>query len=217
MRSLVIVGAQWGDEGKGKLTDCLAQEADLVVRFQGGNNAGHTVVVDGVAYKLHLIPSGILHSRTLSVMGNGMVIDPKVLLEEMETLVAGGRSVDNLRISSAAHLIMPYHRILDGMEEDLRGDKRLGTTRRGIGPAYRDKVGRAGIRLQELLHPEIFRERVRDNVAANNQVIVKLYGGEALDPEAIADEYLWMALPAPDYGHLSPGQSGLGSGASRSL
>ncbi len=193
MRSIVIVGAQWGDEGKGKLTDYLAMEADMVVRFQGGNNAGHTVVVDGVSHKLHLIPSGILHQGTISVMGNGMVIDPKVLLEEIETLAESGHSVDNLRISNAAHLVMPYHRLLDGLEEDRRGDQKIGTTRRGIGPAYRDKVGRAGIRLQELFHPDSFREHVRENVIANNEVITKIYGGSPLDPELIADEYLWMA------------------------
>lgn len=193
MSSLVVIGAQWGDEGKGKIVDYLAEKADMVVRYQGGNNAGHTVVVGGVEHKMHLIPSGILYPGKICVMGNGMVIDPKVLIEELDGLIAKGVSPAGLKISSIAHLIMPWHWVLDALEEEARGDKKIGTTKRGIGPAYKDKVARTGIRVQTLLDAEVFAENVRYALIEKNAIIEKIYGGAPLDAEAIIADYLGYA------------------------
>lgn len=175
MPALVLVGAQWGDEGKGKVTDYLAQEADLIVRYQGGANAGHTVVFDNEEFKLHLIPSGIFHPTKICVIGNGVVIDPESLIAELATLEKKGILVANLRISRAAHVIMPYHKLLDVCEENQRGEHKLGTTKRGIGPAYVDKVSRCGIRIGDLLEPEVFQEKLRQNLAAKNLIFEKIF------------------------------------------
>ncbi|HAR62395.1 MAG: adenylosuccinate synthase [Candidatus Margulisiibacteriota bacterium] len=157
----VLVGAQWGDEGKGKITDLLSSQVDMVVRYQGGNNAGHTVVVDGQVFKLHLIPSGILYPKTTCIIGNGVVIDPEVLLEEIEDLKKRDISVDNLKISSSAHVIIPYHRMLDKLQEDKRKEgKKIGTTCRGIGPAYSDKVSRTGVRVGDLFSKIILKDKI---------------------------------------------------------
>ncbi len=160
MSGLVLVGTQWGDEGKGKITDLLAKDASAIVRFQGGNNAGHTIVHDGEEYKFHLIPSGILHEDKYCVIGNGVVVDPRVLLEEIEGLHKAGISASNLRVSSNAHLIMPYHVLVDAAEELKLGKLSIGTTRRGIGPAYADKAYRIGIRVQDLLDEKILRKKI---------------------------------------------------------
>ena len=190
MSSLVLVGSQWGDEGKGKITDFLAEKADMVVRYQGGNNAGHTVVSDGVEYKLHLIPSGILYPGTTCIIGNGVVIDPKVLLQELDYLEERGISTDNLRISLRAHLIMPYHIRLDELEEESRGANKIGTTKRGIGPAYMDKAARIGIRLVDLLVPEEFAARLKQNLLEKNTILKKIYNDDGFDFDQVYQEYL---------------------------
>src|SRR5690348_6823747 len=160
MAGIVIVGAQWGDEGKGKVVDLLAEKADMVIRFQGGNNAGHTIVRDGKAWKFHLIPSGILYPGKLCAIGNGVVIDPRVLIDEVDGLKASGIDVSGLRISANAHLIMPYHLLLDHAGEALLGKLQIGTTRRGIGPCYADKAARLGIRVQDLLDEKILKQKI---------------------------------------------------------
>lgn len=185
-----IVGAQWGDEGKGKTIDILAAQSELVVRAQGGNNAGHTVIAKGKVYKLHLIPSGILYPETLCLIGNGVVIDPRVLISEIDKLQAEGISCDNLRIDPRAHVIMPYHIELDRLSEKARGGKELGTTRCGIGPCYMDKAERTGIRICDLIRPEVFREKATACTAAKNLVITRIYGGEPLDPQSFIEEYI---------------------------
>jgi len=185
----VVVGTQWGDEGKGKYIDMLARESDLVVRFSGGNNAGHTIVADGVKYALHLIPSGILHKGKTCIIGNGVVVDPAVLLKEMDGLTEKGISTDKLLISDRAHVIMPYHKLLDELQENQRGASSLGTTKRGIGPAYGDKIERCGIRMCDLIDPEQFAVKVRENLAVKNQIIEKVYGGKGFDAESIIEEY----------------------------
>ncbi len=174
MPGLVIVGTQWGDEGKGKITDLLAEEASAIVRFQGGNNAGHTIVRDGVEYKFHLIPSGILHEDKFCVIGNGVVVDPRVLLEEIEGLRRAGISTSKLRISANAHLIMPYHILLDTADELKLGKLSIGTTRRGIGPAYADKALRVGIRVQDLLDQKILRKKIMAALESKKQAIRSL-------------------------------------------
>ena len=163
MSNVVIVGVQWGDEGKGKFVDLLAQEIDYVVRFQGGNNAGHTVIVDGKKVALHLVPSGILHEGKTCLIGNGVVLDPVVFVEELDTLIGQGVDVspNRLKISSKTHLIMPYHKDLDGADEKSLGDHKIGTTKRGIGPCYQDKAARKGIRIQDLMDEKIFRLKTR--------------------------------------------------------
>jgi len=176
------VGAQWGDEGKGKVVDYLAARVDVVVRYQGGANAGHTVVVGEREYRLHLIPSGILRGKE-AVIGNGVVVDPAALLREMEELAEAGCDLSRLHVSDAAHVIFPYHLLLDEVEENWRGDRRLGTTRRGIGPAYQDKFSRTGIRMGDLLHPEYLRERLFARVSHVNAVLRGVYGGQEFDPE----------------------------------
>ena len=192
MSTVVVVGAQWGDEGKGKVTDFLAERADVVARYQGGDNAGHTISIGGRQYKLHLIPSGIFYSDKLCVIGNGMVINPKSLVREIDYLHANGFSTDNLRVSDRSHLIMPYHLLLDGLEEDRKGANRIGTTRKGIGPAYMDKAARSGIRVADLMDAAVFEKRLRDLVAEKN-ALLKLYGAEGLDADAILEEYLAYA------------------------
>lgn len=190
MSAVVLVGAQWGDEGKGKVTDFLAEKADVVVRYMGGNNAGHTVVVGDKTYKLHLIPSGILYPGTKCVIGNGVVIDPKVLIRELEYLKGEGIDTSNLKISERAHLIMPYHIAQDAMEEQLKGANKIGTTKSGIGPAYADKASRIGIRIIDLLDKEEFALRLKENIDRKNDLFQKVYGAEGFDYESILEEYL---------------------------
>ena len=168
---MVIVGAQWGDEGKGKVTDLLAERADLVVRFQGGNNAGHTIVREGEEFKLHLVPSGILHAGTTCAIGNGVVIDPKILTDEIEGLKRRGIATGNLRISANAHMIMPYHVFLDTAGEAKLGSLSIGTTRRGIGPCYADKSARLGIRVQDLLDEKILRKKIMAAMEPKRQLL----------------------------------------------
>lgn len=189
MSSVVLIGSQWGDEGKGKITDFLAEKADMVIRYQGGNNAGHTVVVGSEEYKLHLIPSGILYPGTTCVIGNGVVIDPRVLVSELDYLEQRGIATDNLKISLRAHLIMPYHIRLDELEEDRKGANKIGTTRRGIGPAYMDKAGRVGIRLVDLLDSEEFATRLKQNLDEKNKFFTKVYEVEGFDFDEIFNEY----------------------------
>lgn len=193
MAAVVLIGSQWGDEGKGKITDFLAEKANLVVRYQGGNNAGHTVVANGEEFKLHLIPSGILYSDKTCVIGNGVVIDPKVLLEELGNLEKRGIKTGKLLISSNAQVIMPYHWVLDGLEEEARGEHKIGTTKRGIGPAYMDKASRIGIRIIDLLDKDEFAEKLRRNLVEKNNLFVKVYGQEALKFEEIYETYLGYA------------------------
>ncbi|MBD5645923.1 adenylosuccinate synthase [Clostridium botulinum] len=195
MSAFIVLGAQWGDEGKGKMTDYLAENADVVVRFQGGNNAGHTVVVGEKEYKLHLIPSGILYNDKLNVIGNGVVLDPKALFEEINYLESLGVEItpDRLIISDRAHVIMPYHRILDGIKERARGNKDIGTTGKGIGPSYTDKMERSGIRVCDLIHKEVFEENLKETLEVKNKIITETFGGEALDYNKIYNEYLGYA------------------------
>lgn len=192
MSTLVLVGAQWGDEGKGKIVDFLSEEADMVVRYQGGANAGHTVVVGGREYKLHLIPSGVLNHK-VCVIGNGVVIDPAQLLAEMDGLTQAGYDVSRVYVSDCAHVILPYHKLLDALEEQARGDRKIGTTGRGIGPAYRDKSARAGIRMADLFHPERFRDRLLHHLDQVNSVLERVYHARPLDGEALVAEYLAYA------------------------
>lgn len=190
MAAVVLIGAQWGDEGKGKITDFLAEKAELVVRYQGGNNAGHTVVVNGEEFKLHLIPSGILYSDKTCVIGNGVVVDPAVLLEELRYMADRGVKTGKLLISSNAQVIMPYHRLLDALEEEARGAHKIGTTKRGIGPAYVDRAARIGIRFGDLLDKEDFGAKLKRNLIEKNNLLEKIYGAKPLDFESIYQEYL---------------------------
>jgi adenylosuccinate synthase len=194
MPGLVIVGAQWGDEGKGKVTDLLAEQADAVVRFQGGNNAGHTIVRGGQTWKLHLIPSGILHPGKLCVIGNGVVIDPKVLTDELEELRRRGVDSGSLRISANAHLIMPYHLMLDHAGEARLGELQIGTTRRGIGPCYADKAARLGIRVQDLLDEKILKKKIIAALEPKRLSLRPYAKDPRLDLQAMTEEYL-------NYGH----------------
>lgn len=189
MPANIVVGTQWGDEGKGKIIDIIASRADVVVRSQGGNNAGHTVVNDGQTYKLHLIPSGILYKNTLCLIGAGVVLDPKDFLSEIDDLSSRGISFDNLKIDPRAHVVMPWHITLDGLSEKFRGNSDIGTTKRGIGPCYMDKYERCGIRVYDLVHPEVFAEKVRMTGKLKNKIITEVYGGEPHDIEAIIKEY----------------------------
>jgi adenylosuccinate synthase len=188
--AIILVGTQWGDEGKGKATDLLAAETDFVVRYQGGNNAGHTVLAGGQLLKLHLIPSGILYPHVTTVIADGVVIDPGVLLEEMDALEARGIDTSRVVISGNAHLIMPYHRELDRLTERYLGKHSLGTTKRGIGPAYADKSARIGLRMQDLTDPEIFRAKLDVVLKEKNLVLTKVYNRMPFEPEKIAEEYL---------------------------
>lgn len=195
MSAFIVLGAQWGDEGKGKMTDYLAEEANVVVRFQGGNNAGHTVVVGDKEYKLHLIPSGILYDDKLNVIGNGVVVDPKALFEEIEYLEGVGVKVtpEKLIVSDRAQLIMPYHKTLDILKEKARGKNDIGTTGKGIGPCYTDKFERCGIRVCDLMHEDVFTEKLQENINMKNEYITKVLGGEALNFDEILKEYLEFA------------------------
>jgi adenylosuccinate synthase len=193
MSTVVVVGTQWGDEGKGKITDFLAEGADVVARYQGGNNAGHTILIGNKKYKLTMIPSGIFNENKICVIGNGMVINPSALIEEINYIHENNFSTDNLKISDRAHVIMPYHLVLDALEEDRKGDNKIGTTRKGIGPCYMDKAARNGIRIADLMDAGEFESRLRRLVTEKNQVIEQVYGGEPLDCDKILGEYLGYA------------------------
>lgn len=190
MPTKVIIGAQWGDEGKGKIVDILAAEADVVVRYSGGSNAGHTLIVDNIKYALHLIPSGILYKDKICIIGNGVVLDPASVIGELDNLISKGINVDHLLISDRAHLVFPYHKELDALQESFRGKNDIGTTKKGIGPTYADKTERCGIRICDLMDPEVFTEKVRENVAFKNLLIEKVYGGTPLNAEEIITQYL---------------------------
>ncbi len=195
MSNVVIVGTQWGDEGKGKIVDFFTSHADAVVRFQGGNNAGHTLVVDGEKTILHLIPSGVLHPKKTCVIGNGVVIDPKVLIHEIATLKQAGylKKPESLRISHLAHVILPYHQSIDLLREAAKGEAKIGTTGRGIGPCYEDKVARRGIRIAEFIDPQIFEARLRGLLPERNAYIQEVLNGEPFQVEALLKEYLPLA------------------------
>jgi adenylosuccinate synthase len=186
--TLVIIGAQWGDEAKGKLVDVLGSQADLVVRYSGGNNAGHTVIVGDQEYRFQLIPSGILHPNVTAIIGGGMVVCPKGLLEELDRTRAAKSELGTLKVSGAAHVVFPYHRMLDCLEEEARGKNKIGTTSRGIGPAYQDKVARIGLRMGEFIDPKVFEGRFRDLLAYKNRLLA-MFGEDPLDFNAVFDEY----------------------------
>ena len=205
MSNIVIVGTQWGDEGKGKIVDLLAEYADIVVRFQGGNNAGHTMVVNGEQFITHIVPSGILQKKTC-LIGNGMVVDPAVLLKEFDNLSNNGIDVgpDKLKISENAHIIMPYHKAIDLAREKMKGDKKIGTTGRGIGPCYEDKAARGGIRFVDLLDPEVFREKVNIILEEKNFYLKRYLSAETFDPDSMTDQYLGYAeILAPHVVNIS--------------
>ncbi|EPE62245.1 adenylosuccinate synthetase [Exiguobacterium sp. S17] len=183
------MGTQWGDEGKGKITDFLSKQADVVARYQGGDNAGHTIVFNDTKYKLHLIPSGIFYSDKTCVIGNGMVVNPKSLITELAYLHERGVSTDNLRISNRAHVILPYHQLQDKLEEDAKGDAKVGTTLKGIGPCYMDKAARIGIRITDLLDKEVFAEKLKTVLTIKNRMFVKMYEVDAVEFDDIFEEY----------------------------
>jgi adenylosuccinate synthase len=191
----VVVGTQWGDEGKGKFTDLVAKEMHLVVRYQGGHNAGHTIVVDGESFALQLIPSGILYDHITPIIGNGVVVDPRVLISEIDMLEHRGVNTSNLRVGGNAHLILPYHQELDKVIERRLGKNKLGTTKRGIGPAYADKAARVGLRVQDLLDPKIFRQKLEVVLKEKNQLLARVYNQLPLSIDDIADEYLDVCRP----------------------
>ena len=193
MPATVVVGTQWGDEGKGKITDILSESADMVVRYQGGNNAGHTIVVGDEKFALTLIPSGVLYPQVTPVIGNGCVVDPAVLLDEMAALADRGIDPSRVRVSANAHLIMPYHRKLDAVMERYLGKGQIGTTKRGIGPAYHDKFSRQGIRVQDLFDRKIFSEKLEAALKDKNKVLVKVYNQLPMEPQPIIDQYLGYA------------------------
>ncbi|WP_338749805.1 adenylosuccinate synthase [Janibacter alittae] len=193
MPAIVLIGAQWGDEGKGKATDLMGSDVDYVVKFNGGNNAGHTVVIDGEKYALHLLPSGILTPTVIPVIGNGVVVDLEVLFEELEGLQARGVDVSKLRLSANAHLIPPYNRTLDKVTERFLGKRKIGTTGRGIGPTYADKMNRVGIRVQDIFDEGILRQKVEAALSLKNQVMVKIYNTRAADVDAVVEELLSYA------------------------
>jgi len=190
-KTVVVVGTQWGDEGKGKITDYLAQRADIVARYQGGNNAGHTIEFQGKQFKLRLIPSGIFSAEKV-ILGNGMVIDPVSLLEEMNYLNNEGVSTDHIRVSNRAHVLFPYHIEIDGLQEELKGDQKVGTTKRGIGPCYADKYARFGIRMGEMLDKEIFAERLKENIEAKNRLLAR-HGKQTFEFEEIFNRFSKLA------------------------
>lgn len=190
MPGVVVFGSQWGDEGKGRFVDFLTAKADMVIRYQGGNNAGHTVYVNGVEFKLRTIPSGILSAGKPAVIGNGVVIDPGSLLNEIAYLNEKGVKADNLFISDRAHLIMPYHKVLDGLSEERLGDKKIGTTKNGIGPCYTDKTSRVGFRMVDLLDKDGFAQKLKTVLAEKNELITKIYGGDPLDYNQMLEDYL---------------------------
>lgn len=189
MSSVVVVGTQWGDEGKGKITDYLSENAEVVARYQGGNNAGHTIVFNNKKYKLHLIPSGIFYEDKICVIGNGMVIDPKALVEELNYLHNEGVSTKNLKISNRAHVILPYHIKQDLLEEERKGANKIGTTGKGIGPAYMDKAARIGIRIADLLDKDVFAEKLETNLNEKNRMFERMFDTEGIELEDILDEY----------------------------
>lgn len=193
MSTVVIVGAQWGDEGKGKIIDFLAKEADVVVRAQGGNNAGHTVVVEDKKYALHLIPSGILNPNAINVIGNGVVFDPEGFLKEIDNLEANGVCTKNILVSDRAHVIFPYHKEIDRLSEEQLGDAKIGTTKKGIGPCYMDKVERSGLRVCDFIDERFFEDQLRRQIAKKNDIIVKIYGGQPLDADSIFESYKLLA------------------------
>lgn len=199
MSTLVIVGAQWGDEGKGKIIDYLSKQADVVVRGQGGNNAGHTVVVGDKKYALHLIPSGILYKDTVNIIGNGVVFDPKGFIEEVESLESAGVSAKNIKVSSRAHLVLPYHKVIDTLSEEKKGKNKIGTTKKGIGPCYMDKVERSGIRICDFIDASVFKEKLEKQIENKNKIITAIYGGKALDFEAVYEEYSEYAEVIKNY------------------
>lgn len=193
MPTVVVVGTQWGDEGKGKITDFLAESAEVVARYQGGNNAGHTILIDNKKYKLTLIPSGIFYNEKVCVIGNGTVINPAALLDEIAYIRENGFSTANLKISDRAHVILPYHLVLDKLEEERKGANKIGTTGKGIGPAYMDKAARSGIRVADLLDPKEFERKLRHNVKEKNSLIEQVYEGQGVDVEEILANYLGYA------------------------
>ena len=195
MPATIVVGTQWGDEGKGRFTDLFAKEMHLVVRYQGGHNAGHTLVVDGESFALQLIPSGVLYDHVVPVIGNGVVVDPAVLLAEMDMLTSRGVDCSRLRVSSSAHLILPYHQLVDRVTERHLGKSKLGTTKRGIGPAYADKASRVGLRVQDLYDPKIFRQKLDLVLREKGQMLAKVYNQLPPEADEIADVYLGELAP----------------------
>lgn len=193
MAAVVVMGSQWGDEGKGKIVDYLARQADTVVRYGGGSNAGHTVAVGGEEYKLRLLPSGILYPGTLCVIGNGVVVDPEVMLEEMDAMQKRGVDVSGIRLSNRAHIVFPYHRLIDSLSEELRGNSKIGTTKRGIGPCYQDKAKRIGIRVCDLMDKDEFAKRLKENLAIKNMELERLYNHAPLDYGEMLEAYLAYA------------------------
>ena len=226
MPATVVLGAQWGDEGKGRVTDLFARDADLVVRYQGGNNAGHTIVIGNEHFALSLVPSGVMYSEVTPVIASGVVIDPKVLLAEIDMLESRGVSTSKLKISANAHLIMPYHRKLDAVMERYLGRNQIGTTKKGIGPAYTDKYARNGIRVQDLFDPNIFRDKIELVLVEKNKILTRVYNQLPMEADAIVDEYLELAerlLPMVDdtsyliWNALQRGESVLFEGAQGTL
>ena len=193
MSTVVITGTQWGDEGKGKIVDYLAQQAETVVRFQGGSNAGHTVMVDGEAYKLRLLPSGILYKGTHNIIANGVVVNPEVMLQEMDAMEARGIDVSGIRLSDRAHVVMPYHRLMDGLDDEQKGEGKIGTTKNGIGPCYIDRDDRIGIRVCDWMDPEVFAEKLKVNLEKKNKELQAIYNHEPLDYDEIYKEYMGYA------------------------
>jgi adenylosuccinate synthase len=196
---VVVVGTQWGDEGKGKIVDLLSERAEVVVRYQGGHNAGHTVVIGDEVIVVHLLPTGILHPGKICIIGNGVVVDPAALIEEVESLTARGVDVSNrIHVSEAAHLIMPYHKAIEKESEKMKGTRKIGTTGRGIGPTYADKMARIGIRVADLLHPSFFREKLAANLVEMNYFLEKLYKVRGFDLEKVYEEYMGHARKIRD-------------------
>lgn len=200
MKTVAVVGSQWGDEGKGKVIDFLATQADVVIRGQGGNNAGHTLVVDGKKFALRLIPSGILNPNTINVIGNGIVFDPKGFFEEIEMLESNGICTKNIKISDRAHIVFPYHKELDGLAEEARGDNKIGTTKKGIGPCYMDKTERSGIRVCDLMNKEVFAKKLKLQIEAKNKIVTGVYEKEAMfDFDEVYNEFIEYAEKMKPY------------------